>query len=117
MKTKPISSTAIAFGGEEIQVIRRDGVTETVKVRLLKIVELAVFLQLITDEVALAAFVVGKPVDWAASLSTRSQLDIIEVAHALNFSAARSWLAWRVALNEAATPFMANQPPQTTPTT
>ena len=107
---KQISATAIALGGEEIQVTFPNGNVETVKVLLLKIKQLPMYLSLLEDELALAAFLCGKDAEWSEAIVIQSILDIIELGHALNFDAARRWVTWRAEMTQTANELVKSHP-------
>ena len=102
---KPMDkATIIAFGGKELQVFHENGTEETVKVRLLKIAEIAHYFELVEDETALASFICGKEETWSSTLALESIMDICETAHDLNFQNARRWAQRRAQQNEALLP-------------
>ena len=101
---------AVALGSVEIAARYLDGRTETVQVRILKIIAYPRFFSLLTDEPRLAELLCDKPTGWADTLLPDSLMDVVEKGTELNFSPARRWSERRTTLDAAVGPTLQETP-------
>ncbi len=84
---------AAVNGGSPLLVKSQDGSEETVSVRVLKIAEFQEYFSLLAeDDTKLAAWAVGRPVEWVESLEDDSLFDLLEEVDRVNFTRAQRWI-------------------------
>jgi hypothetical protein len=84
---------AAVNGGSPLLVRSQDGTEETVSVRVLKIAEFQEYFALLAeDDSKLAAWAVGKTLEWVEGLEDDSLFDLLEEVDRVNFTKAQRWI-------------------------
>ncbi len=91
-----MENLTMILGGEDLQVTKRDGSQETVRVRELKISELPKYSMVIDDEAKTAELLCGKEAGWADSLTRESLVAVIEKGDGLNMDFMARWTERRL---------------------
>jgi len=99
-----LAAMATVLGALELEVVRLDGSTERVSVKQMPIKDYPRILELVDDELGLAALYCGKDKAWAEGLTPASYEAVIENADKLNADFFSRWVARRLGRMERIKP-------------